>query len=67
MNRRVQPGDLVELLPAAEQTVAIDEERQIRFAEGLLKSGTLEVVYEDDVMAATCRRRRTLDEGHIVS
>ena len=51
MNRRVQPGDLVELLPAAEQTVAIDEERQIRFAEGLLKSGTLEVVYEDDVMA----------------
>lgn len=53
MNSRVRSGDVVELLPAAEQAVAITDDtvRQIRFTEGLIKSGTLQVVHEDEMLA----------------
>eukprot|EP00316_Scyphosphaera_apsteinii_P023544 CAMPEP_0119318332 /NCGR_PEP_ID=MMETSP1333-20130426/46100_1 /TAXON_ID=418940 /ORGANISM="Scyphosphaera apsteinii, Strain RCC1455" /LENGTH=594 /DNA_ID=CAMNT_0007324485 /DNA_START=213 /DNA_END=1997 /DNA_ORIENTATION=- len=51
MNTRVQPGDVVELLPAAEQLVAKNAQQQIRFTEGLVESGRLAVVHEDDMLA----------------
>ena len=52
MNRHVKPGDVVELLPRAEDSVAVvDIDRQIKFTEGLCQCGALTVAYEDEVLA----------------
>lgn len=52
MNRHVKPGDVVELLPRAEDSVAVvDIDRQIKFTEGLCQCGALTVAYEDEHLA----------------
>lgn len=51
MNARVEPGDVVALQPAKEESVARDEHRQISFTEGLLRAGDTHVVFEDDSLA----------------
>ena len=52
MNRHVKPGDVVELLPRAEDSVAVvDIDRQIKFTEGLCQCGALTVEYEDEQLA----------------
>ena len=52
MNRHVKPGDVVELLPRAEDSVAmVDLERQVKFTEGLCQCGALTVEYEDEHLA----------------
>lgn len=50
--RRVRPGDVVTLLPPplADASTSVDE-RAVRFAEGLLRSGSLSVLHEDESFA----------------
>lgn len=56
MNRRVRPGNVVTLLPKAEQSVATTHSsRQIRFTEGLCRCGALSVEYEDDHLAVVSK------------
>ena len=52
MNVHVRPGNVVTLLPKAEDSVATTHiDRQIRFTEGLCECGALTVEYEDEHLA----------------